>query len=164
MKKLKLGKITGAVGLKGEIKVYPYTDYKEKFEELPYILCDDVKYPITRVRYIKNMVVLKLEGIDDRNEAEASAGKYLYIYKMDAPPLQDGAYYIHELVGLTVEEEGGGVLGHLSDVIQNAAQDIYEVETHEGKTILIPAVEEFVKDIDLENSRMMVKLIPGMKE
>lgn len=165
MQKLKLGKIIGAVGLRGEVRVYPYTDYKEKFEEMPYVMTDrGIHYEIERVRYIKNTVIIKLKGVDDRNMSEALKEEYLYVFKKDAPPLELDSYYIHDLIGLRAENEDGKMLGHLSDVIQNSAQDIYEVETPEGKKILIPAVEEFIREIDLEKGKMRIKLIPGMME
>ena len=83
MEKLRLGKVTAAVGLKGELRVYPYTDYKEKFEEVDYVLIDDRRFPIEKVRYMKDMAVLKLSGIDDRTGRKGTkARKFSYFEKM----------------------------------------------------------------------------------
>lgn len=164
MEKLRLGKVTSAAGLKGELRVYPYTDYKEKFEELPYVLMDDRECRIQGVRYQKNMAILKLEGIDDRNGAEACRDKELFIPRADAPPLPEDSYYVKDLLGLAVVEEDGRELGVLKDVIQGSAQDIYEVETPEGKRFLLPAVEEFVREISLEKGTITVHLIEGIME
>jgi 16S rRNA processing protein RimM len=87
MEKLRLGQITNVVGLNGEIKVYPYTDYKEKFEEIEYVLIKDKKYFIEHVRYNKNMVILKLDGIDNRNTAENYKESELFIDQKDVPTL-----------------------------------------------------------------------------
>ncbi len=165
MEQIRLGQITAAVGLKGELRVYPYTDYKEKFEELPHVLLDGVTRKVEKLRYQKNMVVLKLTGIDDRTAAEAQQGKYLFIGKEDAGPLPEGTYYVKDLLGLEVTDEGGAPVGTLKDVIKNTlAQDLYEIEMENGKTFLLPAVEAFVKEIDMEDRRMVIHLIEGLVE
>lgn len=163
MEKLKFGQITNAVGLKGELRVYPYTDYKEKFDEIEYVLLEDKKYPIQGVRYMKDMVVLKLVGIDDRSSAEQCKGIDLYIYREDAPPIPEDAYYIKDLIGLRVVDESGKDLGKLKNIIQNSAQDLYEVEpTSGGNPFLVPAVEEFVLEIDLKEGIIRMHLIEGL--
>lgn len=165
MEKLRLGQITNAVGLKGELRVYPYTDYKEKFEEIEYVLMEDVKYPIEGVRYLKNMTVLKLTGINDRTTAEKCKGKNLFIFQKDAPPLPEDTYYVKDLIGLRVLDETGRELGKLKDVIQNNAQDLYEVEPTSGEnSFMVPAVEEFVLSIDLKEGIIRMRLIEGLAE
>ncbi len=160
-----MGRITSAAGLKGEMKVYPYTDYKEKFEEINYILMDEHRFSIENVRYMKNMVILKLSGIDDRNAAEAWKEKDLFILREDAPPLPEGTYYVRDLIGLGVIDEEGRPVGRLSEVILNRAQDIYMVEpTDGGKPFPVPAVDEFIKEIDMEKGVLCVRLIEGLQE
>jgi 16S rRNA processing protein RimM len=163
METLIFGQITNAVGLKGELRVYPYTDYKEKFEEIDYVLLEDKKYPIQGVRYMKDMVVLKLVGIDDRTAAEKCKGIDLYIFKKDAPSLDEDAYYIKDLIGLRVIDESGIELGKLKDIIQNRAQDLYEVERVKGgNSFLVPAVEEFILEINLKEGFIRMHLIEGL--
>lgn len=165
MEQIRLGQITAAVGLKGELRVYPYTDYKEKFEELPHVLLDGAVRKVEKLRYNKNMVVLKLTGIDDRTAAEAQQGKYLFIDKEDAGPLPEDTYYVKDLLGLAVVDEEGAPVGVLKDVIKNtAAQDLYEIEMEQGKTFLLPAVGAFVKEILMEERRMIIHLIEGLVE
>lgn len=166
MEKLKLGQIIGAVGLKGEVRVYPYTDYKEKFEEFSYVLVgEDSRHTIQHVRYMKNMAILKLEGVDGRDQAETYKEQYLYIFKKDAPPLEEGRYYVHDLIGLiAIDDQDGRTIGRLKDVTQNAVQDLYEIELRSGKSFLLPAVEEFVREIDIEKGVITVHLIEGMTE
>ena len=165
MEKIRLGKVTNAFGLKGELRVYPYTDYKEKFEEINYVLMDDFRYTIENVRYMKALVVLKLTGIDDRTSAEACKEKDLFLFLSDAPPLPEDTYYVKDLIGLAVVDEEGKHVGRLSDVIINSAQDIYMVEPHEGgKPFPVPAVEEFIKEVNMEKGMLCIRLIEGLRE
>jgi len=161
---LRMGKITSTAGLKGEVKVYPYTDYKEKFEEVDYVLLGGKELPIQKVRYQKNMAVLKLAGIESVEEAERVRDEILYIRRADAPPLPEDTYYVKDLLGLAVKDESGERIGTLKDVIQNSAQDLYEIEKKEGGAFLLPAVEEFVLVIDMEKKVMTVRLLEGIAD
>ena len=162
MEKIKIGKIVNTVGLKGEVKVYNYSDSIEIYETIESIYVEDRLTVIENVRAQKNMVILKLEGADDRNDAEALRGKELYITDDDLPELPEGQYYVRDLIGMSVAEEDGNLLGHVTDVLQNTAQDIFEVESENGKKLLIPKVEQFVLDIDAEKREITVRLIEGM--
>ena len=162
MEKIKIGKIVNTVGLKGEVKVYNYSDSIEIYETIESIYVEDRLTVIENVRAQKNMVILKLEGADDRNAAEALRGKDLYITEDDLPELPEGQYYVRDLIGMSVTEEDGNLLGHVTDVLQNTAQDIFEVESEHGKKLLIPKVDQFVLDIDAEKREITVRLIEGM--
>ena len=162
MEKIKIGKIVNTVGLKGEVKVYNYSDSIEIYETIESIYVEDRLTVIENVRAQKNMVILKLEGADDRNAAEALRGKELYITEDDLPELPEGQYYVRDLIGMSVTEEDGNMLGHVTDVLQNTAQDIFEVESENGKKLLIPKVDQFVLDIDAEQREITVRLIEGM--
>ena len=128
MEKIKIGKIVNTVGLKGEVKVYNYSDSIEIYETIESIYVEDRLTVIENVRAQKNMVILKLEGADNRNAAEALRGKELYITEDDLPELPEGQYYVRDLIGMSVTEEDGNLLGHVTDVLQNTAQDIFEVQ------------------------------------
>ena len=162
MEKIKIGKIVNTVGLKVEVKVYNYSDSIEIYETIESIYVEDRLTVIENVRAQKNMVILKLEGADDRNAAEALRGKELYITEDDLPELPEGQYYVRDLIGMSVTEEDGNLLGHVTDVLQNTAQDIFEVESENGKKLLIPKVDQFVLDIDAEKREITVRLIEGM--
>ena len=164
MEKIKVGQVVNVVGLKGELKVYHYSDYKERFEELSKVYLENTFYKISGVRYMKELAILKLEGIDDRTEAEKHKGENIYFDKEDIRVLPEDTYYIVDLIGIKVIEENGNVLGAISDVIQNRAQDIYEVERENKGKFLIPAVDEFILKIDMKNRTMTVKLIEGLLE
>lgn len=165
MEKIKIGKIVNAVGLKGEVKVYNYSDSAEIYENTPRIYVEEELLDIENVRLQKNMVILKLSGIDDRSGAESAKGKEIYVTEEDLPELPEGVFYVRELIGMKVAvRESGEILGTVSDVIQNTAQDIFEVEREDGKKILIPKVDEFILSIDGEKRLIEVKLIEGLLE
>ncbi len=168
MEKILIGKIVNVVGLKGELKVYSYSD-KDGFEGLKHIYVKGKKtmdkmdeYDVEGSRNQKNMVVLKLKGVDDRNAAEALKERELYIGEEDLRELPEDTFYIRDLMGMQVlDYETGDTIGELVDVLQNSAQDNYVIKTLKGQEILLPAVEEFVKSVSLEERTVKVKLIPG---
>lgn len=164
MEKIKIGQIVNAVALKGEVKIYNYSDYKERFEELDYIYVGDKKTEIEKVRYMKEMPILKLKGINDRNAAEAVKTKDVFIDETQLRELPEDVFYIRDLIGLDVKDSDGNRLGVLTDVIQNSAQDLYEVKLENDKKILIPAVNEFIVDINPEEKCITVKLIEGFMD
>ncbi len=162
MDRIKVGKITGAFGIRGELKVYPYTDKPDRFEELDRVFADSQEYVITNVRYQKNLILLKFQGISDRNAAEKLRGTELSINRENLRELEEDEFFIFDLIGLEAVDENGKHIGRVCDVIQNSAQDLYEIETDDGKRHLIPAVYEFIPEIDPESGIMMIKPIPGL--
>ena len=164
MEKIKIGKIVNAVGLKGEVKVYNYSDSEEVYERTPEIYAGDRLLKVQNVRMQKNMVILKLSGIDDRNAAEAAKGTELFITEADLPELPEGQVDIRDLIGMEVEEQGGSFHGVVTDVLQNTAQDIFEVKRDDGKTVLIPKVDAFVQKIDGKERLITVTLIEGLTD
>ena len=163
MEKLKLGQIVSAVGLKGELKVYPFTDYRERFEELESLFIEDQLVQIEKVRYgNNNVVILKIRGVDDRTAADKLRGRFLLIDRKNARELPEDTYFIADLIGLTVVDDQDTVVGTLVEVIQNKSQDLYEIRTTQGTTFLLPAVEEFVLAIDMNTRRIKIHVIEGL--
>ncbi|WP_206458992.1 ribosome maturation factor RimM [Anaerovorax sp. IOR16] len=162
--RITLGQITSAVGIKGEMRVYPYTDYMERFSEIEKLQIEEKEYAIERVSYRKNMVILKLKGIEDRNLAEEQKGKKLYLNKEDMWEIPEDTYFVFDLLGLTVLNESNETIGVVTDVIQNSAQDIYQIKMKNGKQFLLPAVKEFILSVNIEEKTMIVRLIEGLVE
>ena len=162
MDTIKLGKITAPQGIKGEVRVYPYTDELTRFSEIESVLLDGQKRKIQNARYMKNMAVLKLEGIDDRNAAEAIRGKELLLSKEDLWEQPEDTYFIDDLLGCSVDSEDGSSVGTLKSIISRPAQDLYEIERADGSTFLLPAVKEFIKNVDLDNRIITIHLINGL--
>ncbi len=162
MEKILIGKITSAVGLKGEVKVYNYSDSTEIYENTPQIYVDDELMAVQSIRTQKNMVVLKLEGFSDRTAAEKARGRQLFVTEDDLPELPEGQFYVRDLIGMEVFSDEGQRLGPVTDVIQNTAQDIFEIEMEDGRKVLIPKVDSYVLKIDGESRRITVHLQEGI--
>lgn len=162
---IRVGKITNTHGHKGAVKVQPLTDYPERFEELQDVYLVDgerkEKLTIESIKYQKNNLILEIKEIEDMNQAEMFKGKYLFIEMKDARPLPEGHFYIFQLIGLQVYE-GNKYLGKIRDVMQTGSNDVYIVKREKGqKDLLIPALKQVVKKIDLETQIMQVELLEG---
>ncbi len=164
MEKIKIGRIVNAVALRGEVKVYNYSDYKERYEELSEIYIEDNLAEIEKVRYQNHMVILKIKGVDDRNAAEKLKEKDIYITEDDLRELPEDTYYIRDILGSQVFLENGEKLGLLTDVIQNRGQDLYEIEKEDKNKVLIPAVSEFVLEVNTQEKFIKVRVIEGLLE
>ncbi len=151
---MEIGKVVNTFGIKGEIKVLPYVSYMEKVKTI-YIA--KKKIEVEKIRFQKNVAIIKIKGIDDINLVEEYIGQTVEMEDEDAPKLPKGTYYIKDLIGIDVVTEEGELLGKLDDVITTGANDVYQV----GK-ILLPAIKEVIKDVDLENKKMIVHIIKGL--
>lgn len=163
MELIRIGKIVNTQGLKGELRIYPDTDYLERFEELDvlHVQGEEDTFEITKVRYKKNLVIVKFKGLDHINEVEKYKNRIVYTEKLSAEELEEDRYYVEDLIGMKIVDEKHGEIGELIDVMQNPAHDLYVVKTPE-KEILIPVVEAFVGDVDVEKRQIHVTLIDGM--
>ena len=166
MEYIEIGQIVNTNGLKGIVKVNPFTDDIGKFEDLKYVyiqLKNELKkVKIEQVRYNKNQVLLKLEGIDSIEEAEKYRNFYLKTEKESQEDLGEDTYYIVDLIGLDVYSDKNEYLGKIEDVFPTGSNDVYVVKDNLGKQILIPAIADVVKEVDLKNKKMTINLIPGL--
>ena len=166
MEYIEIGQIVNTNGLKGVVKVNPFTDDISKFEDLKYVyiqLKNELKkVKIEQVRYNKNQVLLKLEGIDSIEEAEKYRNFYLKTEKESQEDLGEDTYYIVDLIGLDVYWDKNEYLGKIEDVFPTGSNDVYVVKDNLGKQILIPAIADVVKEVDLKNKKMTINLIPGL--
>lgn len=165
-KYLKVGVITTTHGVRGEVKVYPTTESAERFLDLDYVLLDTgreyLRLEIQNVKFYKNLAILKFKGIDNINDIEKYKGKELWIPREEGLPLEEGEYYIADLIDMEVYLEDGSRLGILRDVMETGANDVYVVETEDGEEVLLPAIEECILDVDIETSRMTVHIMKGL--
>ncbi|MDD6395411.1 MAG: ribosome maturation factor RimM [Firmicutes bacterium] len=161
---LETGKITGTHGLKGEVRVQPWADSPEflaEFDEL-YLDKGARKIEIKAARVHKNMLIMKIKGVDTIDDAEKLRNKILYMNRDDVE-LDEGAYFIQDLIGLEVlDDETGEKIGVLDDVSETGANDVYHIKTDEGKVYLIPVIPEVVRDISLENGTVRVFKMKGL--
>ncbi len=165
---LQVGAITNSHGLRGEVKVYPTTDDPSRFLDLKEVVADTGKQQavleVARVKFFKQMVFMKFKGIDDINDVLQYKGAKLYVTREHAVSLEEGEYFIADLIGLRVETQEGEVLGVIQDVMRTGANDVYVVRPDSGKELLIPAIHDCIKEIDLAGGRMEVCLLPGLRE
>lgn len=163
---LEIGQIVNTHGIKGFIKIVPFTDDITRFEDLKTILVDKnetlIEYEIEEIKYHKNMVILKLKGTDTIEQAEKLKGLYIKIDRKDAVKLPKDSYFIIDLLGLEVYTVDNELLGNIEDIFPTGSNDVYVVKDKSGKQILIPALKTVVKNIDLESKKIIVELPEGL--
>lgn len=164
--RLEVGQIVNTFGIKGFVKVYPYVDDIKRFDNLKTIYLKsknkENKFEIEEAKYQKNMVLLKLKGIDTIEQAEILRNSYIEIERKDAVKLEEGQYFIADLLGLDVYIDTGEKLGTLDDIYNTGSSDIFVVKNELGKQFLLPYIDEVVKNIDLEKGKITVHLIDGL--
>lgn len=161
--KIRVGKVSNTHGLRGDIKVYPYTD-KENFENYTSLMIEGVEgsHKISKVRYNKNMVVLKLKDYNHIDEVECLRNKELFIYKEDLKPLEDDEFYIVDIIGCQVFDESDEAIGVVKDYLTHTSQAVFVIETEAGTEFMVPHVDAFVRSISIEDKRIELKLIEGL--
>lgn len=152
-------------GHRGEVRAEILTDFPKRFAGMERIFVGDdlVPYRVQSARLHKGNVVLKLEGIDNPDQAEHLRGELLYVPVEEAVPLGKDQYYQYQIMGLEVWTVEGRFLGRVTEILETGANDVYVAE-QDGREVLIPAVAEVVQEVDLKRHRLMVKLLPGLLE
>ncbi|MDR1979162.1 MAG: ribosome maturation factor RimM [Synergistaceae bacterium] len=167
-KKILIGYISSAHGIKGEVRVVPLTDFPERFRRMGSL---DLYSNGAFARTLHVVSVREDEGkgewivasdLSDRNQAERCAGMSILIEPEDRVPLPEKNFWVDDLIGLSVQDGEGNVLGVVEEFISAAGHEIYEIKDKDGKLHYIPAVEDFVKDIDLNSGKIVVELIEGL--
>ncbi len=166
---LAIGRIARPHGIHGELSVVVLTDFPERFAALEWVFIGDqfqaTPYRLTGYRWHKQHVLLSLEGITDRLLAEALAGQLVQIPIEAAMDLPDGEYYLYQLVGLQVVTAAGETVGEIVEIIETGANDVYVVRAGSDALppeILLPAIPDVVKAVDLARQQMTVELIDGL--
>lgn len=163
---LAIGRIVRAHGIRGEVSVAVLTDFPERFDTVEWVFIGDEfeaeAYRLEGFRWHKQNVLLTLQGITDRIQAQQLKGQFVQIPFDEAMPLSQGNYYLFQLVGLQVVTTQGENLGVVEDVIETGANDVYVVKTAGQKELLLPAVPDVVKSIDLEAGHITVELLEGL--
>lgn len=161
-----LGQIVNTFGVKGLVKVKPFTDDVTQFETLESILVEKnkstIEMKIEEVKYHKDMVLLKLEGVEDMTAAEKYKGCYIKIPRSKARKLEEGEYFIADIIGSDVYTDTGDFLGRVDDIYNTGSNDIYVVKDELGKQVLLPAIKDVLLDIDIENKKVTVHLLKGL--
>ena len=163
---LEIGQIVNTFGIKGMVKVKPFTDDIRRFDELKAVYVEkngnQTEFEIEEVKYHKDMVLIKFKGIDKVEQAEMLRNSYLTVSRDSVEKLEEGRYYIVDLLGLEVYTDEQILLGTLEDIFNTGSNDIYVVKDKQGKQILLPAIQDVIKQIDIENKKIIVHLLPGL--
>lgn len=164
----KVGVITQTHGLKGEVKVFPTTDDPMRYKSLKDVIVDTGKekidMEISSVRFQKNLVIVKFKGIDDINDVEKYKKSEIYVTRENAVPLEENEYYIADLIGLKVYSDEDEELGQIKDVLQTGANDVYIIKKAGAEDLLIPAIKDCIKEVNIEEGTMLVHLLPGLRD
>lgn len=161
---LETGKIVAVQGLKGEVRVEPWCDSGEFLCEFDTLYFDKGETPleITRSRVQKNIVIMKIKGIDTPEQAQNVRNKILYMDKEDVE-LEEGAYFVQDLIGLEViDNDSGEQYGKLCEVSFTGANDVYHIKDKDGTVRLIPAIPDVVIDTDITNGIMKIHVLEGL--
>jgi len=165
-----IGIITKAQGIKGEIRVHPTTDDPHRFELLKgkevFVIHNDKRtaYTLLNARVQKNVVIVKLKDVDDRNLAEKLIRSTIAIDETHAIPLDEHEYFVRDIMGLQVISDLGEPLGIIADVLHTGANDVYVIENDQAERFMIPAIKDVVIGVDMNKQQMTVKLIEGLRE
>ena len=149
---LEIGQIVNTFGIKGMVKVKPFTDDITRFDNLKKVYIESNK----------DMVLIKFKGIDKVEDAELLRNSYLKVNRQDEPELDEGTYYIVDLIGLDVYSDEGKLLGKLDDVFNSGSCDIYVVKDELGKQLLLPAISDVIKEINLDEKKIVAHLLKGL--
>ena len=163
---LKVGIITSTHGVRGEVKVFPTTDELKRFKKLKEVLLENgedlIPLKIEGVKFFKQFAIIKFEGFDNPNTIEKYKGKSLFVTRENAVRLKKDEYFIADLIGMKVIDEGGAEIGILRDVMDNKANDVYIIDMTDGRELLLPAIKQCVLDVDVESMIMKVHILEGL--
>jgi 16S rRNA processing protein RimM len=164
---LAIGRIVKPHGIRGELSVIVLTDFPERFDNLEWVFVGDEfqadPYRLIQYRWHKQHVLLTLEGVADRDKAEQLAGQLVQIPIEDAVMLPEGDYYLYQLIGLDVYTASGECIGKIEEIIETGANDVYVVRDSARKSeILIPAIPDVIKSVDLDQQQLLIELMDGL--
>jgi 16S rRNA processing protein RimM len=151
VKEIIIGKVGAARGLDGTLKIIPLTDFEGRFDNLEKISVGGKIFQVENVKHINGQIFMKFAGIDSRESARALTNKFLTVDREDAAPLDDGEFYIFDVIGCEVFD-GDKKIGTVTNVLRTGSNDVFEVDGN----ILIPALKTVVKSLDIEAKRIVV--------
>ena len=165
---LTVGIITTAHGVHGEVKVYPTTDDVKRFKKCKELILDDKKnqrrVKLLSVKFFKQFVIIKFEGIDTMDDALKLKNASLLVTRDMAVKCEKDEYFIADLIGLKVFDEYNNLIGIVSEVYQTGANDVYEIEKEDSKKVLVPAIKDCIKNVDIKEGKMTIHVMEGLFE
>ncbi len=165
---LEIGKIVNTHGIRGEVKIVPWTDSPECFSDLSSVYIKNKNeyetLTVSAVKYQKSNVIVKFKEFNDINEVLQYKNTVLYAERDDLGELPEGVYYIVDLIGLKVYSEDGEYIGEIADVFNAGASDIYDVKREGKKNLLLPVIDEVVKKVDIKGGKVTVHIMEGLDD
>lgn len=157
---INIGKILRSHGIKGELSIYPLTDDIKRFDILTKVTVtpDNKEYMVESVRYNKDLVIIKLKGINSRNESDLMRGKYLSVLRKDAAILPDNSFFIFDIIGCRVITPNGEEMGIVKEVLTLHSNDVYVILNENGNEIYLPALKSLVHDVDIRNKIIIAEM------
>lgn len=164
----RIGAVTTAHGVKGELKVFPTTDDPQRYKKLKTVYVETKKerklFKVLGVKFFKQFVILKLEGIDTMDDALLYKNADLLVERKDAIKCKEDEYFLSDLIGLNVIDEDDKPLGTLTEVYQTGANDVYEITVSPEETFLLPAIKQCVLCVNIPEKYMKVHVLPGLRK
>lgn len=161
-----VGVISSTHGVRGEVKVFPTTDNKNRFKKLKNVFLDTGRerllLEIEGVKFFKQFAILKFKGIDNINDIEKYKGKSLLVDREHAVRLQKDEYFIADMIGMDVYTEDEVHFGTLQDVMETGANDVYVIRSDAGQEVLVPAIKQCILQVDVEDGKMVIHLLEGL--
>lgn len=166
---LRIGVITTTHGIRGEVKVYPTTDDVNRFKDTDEVVLvtksGNMTLHVEGVKFFKNLVILKFKEFHNINDVEGFRKCDIMVTRENALPLEDGQYFLCDAIGATVyNEEDETEIGTVKDYMETGANDVFIIETKEGKEVLFPIIDECIKDVDTENGKIMAHVMKGLMD
>ena len=165
--RVEVGIIINTFGVKGEVKVMPLTDEPADFSDFTRLFLgrpgeEVTEYPVRKVRPHKKWVILRLEGVDSRDEAAKLKDLNIYVLRDDLAVLPNGTYLETDLEGMEVYNTNGDFIGVISGILKTAANDVYQIRGEGGRELLVPAIKDVIKEVDVESNKMVIEPIQGL--
>ena len=164
--RFQVGVLTSPHGVRGEIKVYPTTDDLRRFKRLKEVILDTGKetkvLEIESVKFSKQMVILKFKGFDTPEDIAKYRQCSIYVTRENAVRLGRDEYFIADLMGLKVHNEDDEEIGVLREVLETGANDVYIIDLHDGRELLLPAIKDCVLDVDVEGGQIKIHILDGL--
>ncbi len=166
--RFQVGVIASTHGLSGEVNVFPTTEDPERFKKLKKVMLhtqrgEEIELDVVSARFFKKFVIVKFKQFNDINDVEKFRGCELTIDRKDAIKLNPGEYYCADMIGLTIVDEEGKELGTLTEILQTGANDVYEMTRgSEEDKVYIPAIKDCVKEIDIQNKKIVIHVMDGL--
>lgn len=165
---LRIGVITKPHGIRGEVKVFPTTDDVKRFQKTDEVILmtkeGNLTLHVENAKFFKNIVILKFREFDNINEVEGFRQCDIMVTRDNALPLEEGQFYFCDVIGAQVVEEDGEIIGTVKDVIETGANNVFAIETEDGREVLFPVIPDCIKKVDTNAGVVIAHVMKGLMD